>query len=349
MMDIILKYQFMVVKIYLHILKAVDNVDGDVTPFIESDKQLDTSKQGTQTINVSVSDNSGNTTEEAFKFFIADMQAPEITLKSGSDITVDYGSEFKWQDYVSISDNLDTNIRPKVEGTIDTKQLNQQKEMTIIATDGAGNSSKVTLNATVKDITGPNIVLSTNKVSVDKGSNVDLKSYITSAVDNLDGDMKDKIDPYLQPLYDALQDMIPAAKLKEYMELNVIQIAPLAFMRGRTLNDAVVILDEAQNTTTQQIKMFLTRMGMNTKMIVTGDMTQIDLPSSQTSGLIQALKILKGVKGISFIELNKKDIVRHKLVTRIVEAYEKFEEKQKTLHSCHSERSEKSENIKRIY
>ena len=145
----------------------------------------------------------------------------------------------------------------------------------------------------------------------------------------LPGDMKDKIDPYLQPLYDALQDMIPAAKLKEYMELNVIQIAPLAFMRGRTLNDAVVILDEAQNTTTQQIKMFLTRMGMNTKMIVTGDMTQIDLPSSQKSGLVQALHILKEVKGISFIELNKKDIVRHKLVTRIVEAYEKFEEKQK--------------------
>ena len=147
----------------------------------------------------------------------------------------------------------------------------------------------------------------------------------------LPGDMKDKIDPYLQPLYDALQDMIPAAKLKEYMEMNVIQIAPLAFMRGRTLNDAVVILDEAQNTTTQQIKMFLTRMGMNTKMIVTGDMTQIDLPLSQKSGLVQALHILKGVKGISFIELNKKDIVRHKLVTQIVEAYEKFEERQKEL------------------
>ncbi len=145
----------------------------------------------------------------------------------------------------------------------------------------------------------------------------------------LPGDMKDKIDPYLQPLYDALQDMIPAAKLKEYMELNIIQIAPLAFMRGRTLNDAVVILDEAQNTTTQQIKMFLTRMGMNTKMIVTGDMTQIDLPTSQTSGLVQAMKILRGVKGISFIELTKKDIVRHKLVTRIVEAYEKFEEGRK--------------------
>jgi phosphate starvation-inducible PhoH-like protein len=145
----------------------------------------------------------------------------------------------------------------------------------------------------------------------------------------LPGDMKEKIDPYLQPLYDALQDMIPAAKLKEYMELNIIQIAPLAFMRGRTLNDAVVILDEAQNTSSAQIKMFLTRMGMNTKMIVTGDMTQIDLPHSQTSGLIQAMKILKGVKGISFVELNKKDIVRHKLVTKIVEAYEKFDKEQK--------------------
>ena len=142
----------------------------------------------------------------------------------------------------------------------------------------------------------------------------------------LPGDMKEKIDPYLQPLYDALQDMIPASKLKEYMELNIIQIAPLAFMRGRTLNDAIVILDEAQYTTPQQIKMFLTRMGINTKMVVTGDMTQIDLPHSQTSGLIQAMKILKGVKGISFVELNKKDIVRHKLVTRIVEAYEAYEE-----------------------
>lgn len=141
----------------------------------------------------------------------------------------------------------------------------------------------------------------------------------------LPGDVKEKIDPYLQPLYDALQDMIPAAKLKEYMEQNVVQIAPLAFMRGRTLNDAVVILDEAQNTTSQQIKMFLTRMGMNTKMIVTGDVTQIDLPSPQTSGLVQSLRILKNVKGIGFIELGKKDIVRHKLVEHIVDAYEKFD------------------------
>ena len=143
----------------------------------------------------------------------------------------------------------------------------------------------------------------------------------------LPGDMKDKIDPYLQPLYDALQDMIPTMKLQEMMEQNVIQIAPLAFMRGRTLNGAVVILDEAQNTTTAQIKMFLTRMGMNTKMIVTGDMTQIDLPSSQRSGLVEATSILKGVEGIAFIEMHKKDIVRHKLVTRIVEAYEKHDKK----------------------
>lgn len=141
----------------------------------------------------------------------------------------------------------------------------------------------------------------------------------------LPGDMKEKIDPYLQPLYDALQDMIPAQKLTEYMEQNVIQIAPLAFMRGRTLNDAVVILDEAQNTTTQQMKMFLTRMGQNTKMIITGDMTQIDLPRAVRSGLKEALIVLKDVKGISFVEMSEKDIVRHKLVTRIVNAYDDFD------------------------
>lgn len=145
----------------------------------------------------------------------------------------------------------------------------------------------------------------------------------------LPGDMKEKIDPYLQPLYDALQDMIPAQKLQEYMENQTIQIAPLAFMRGRTLNDAVVILDEAQNTTTQQIKMFLTRMGHNTKMIITGDATQIDLPRSTRSGLLEALDVLKDVPGISFITMTDKDIVRHKLVTRIVEAYGSYDERRK--------------------
>ncbi len=143
----------------------------------------------------------------------------------------------------------------------------------------------------------------------------------------LPGDMKDKIDPYLQPLYDALEDMIPPLKLKEYIENKVIQIAPLAFMRGRTLNDAVIILDEAQNTTKPQIKMFLTRLGLNAKMIVTGDVTQIDLPLSQQSGLIHSMRILQNIKGIGKVEFNKKDIVRHKLVQRIVEAYEKNESK----------------------
>jgi phosphate starvation-inducible PhoH-like protein len=141
----------------------------------------------------------------------------------------------------------------------------------------------------------------------------------------LPGDMKDKIDPYLQPLYDALEDMIPAVKLKEYMESGVIQIAPLAFMRGRTLNDAVIILDEAQNTTTHQIKMFLTRLGMNGKMIITGDVTQIDLPRTVSSGLVQALRVLREVKGIGRVDFDRGDIVRHRLVQRIVEAYEAWD------------------------
>ena len=145
----------------------------------------------------------------------------------------------------------------------------------------------------------------------------------------LPGDMKDKIDPYLQPLYDALEDMISPVKLKEYIENKFIQIAPLAFMRGRTLNDAIIILDEAQNTTKPQIKMFLTRLGMNAKMIVTGDITQIDLPRTEQSGLIHSLRVLKNIPGIATVEFNKKDIVRHRLVQRIVEAYEKEEEKEK--------------------
>lgn len=142
----------------------------------------------------------------------------------------------------------------------------------------------------------------------------------------LPGDMKDKIDPYLQPLYDALEDMITPAKLKDYIENKTVQIAPLAFMRGRTLNDAVIILDEAQNTTTHQIKMFMTRLGMNAKMIITGDVTQIDLPPSQLSGLKHALRVLNNVEGIGRIDFDKKDIVRHKLVQRIVDAYEKEDE-----------------------
>jgi len=137
----------------------------------------------------------------------------------------------------------------------------------------------------------------------------------------LPGDLKEKLDPYLQPLYDALKDMLPGTKLLSYIEENIIEIAPLAFMRGRTLNNAFVLLDEAQNTTPSQLKMFLTRMGASAKFIVTGDITQIDLPRNQTSGLIHAQSILRGIPGIDFIYLDNSDIIRHKLVSRIIDAY----------------------------
>ena len=148
----------------------------------------------------------------------------------------------------------------------------------------------------------------------------------------LPGEMKDKLDPYLQPLYDALEDMIPAAKLKELMETNVIQIAPLAYMRGRTLSDAVIILDEAQNTTGPQIKMFLTRLGIGARMIVTGDMSQVDLPHNVTSGLVQAQRILRNIAGIATVQFDKRDIVRHRLVQKIVDAYDHYEEQRKQMH-----------------
>lgn len=141
----------------------------------------------------------------------------------------------------------------------------------------------------------------------------------------LPGDIKDKIDPYLQPLYDALEDMLPGVKLQDMMEKRIIQICPLAFMRGRTLSDAIVILDEAQNTTPAQLRMFLTRMGWNTKMMITGDLTQVDLPKQSKCGLREALSILKNTEGIAMVYFNQKDIVRHKLVTRIVNAYDAYD------------------------
>ena len=145
----------------------------------------------------------------------------------------------------------------------------------------------------------------------------------------LPGDMKEKIDPYLQPLYDSLEDMIPAVKLQDMVDKHIIQIAPLAFMRGRTLNDAIIILDEAQNTSTAQIRMFLTRLGMNSKMIITGDLTQIDLSYNQKSGLKEAIEILSETEGIAVVKLDQKDIVRHKLVTKIVTAYDTYDKTKK--------------------
>jgi len=146
----------------------------------------------------------------------------------------------------------------------------------------------------------------------------------------LPGDLKDKLDPYLQPLYDALRDMLPTQKLLTYIEDGTIEVAPLAFMRGRTLDHAFAILDEAQNTTSSQLKMFLTRMGKSSKFIVTGDITQIDLPKNQESGLVHATRILRGIPGMDFIYLDQRDIIRHKLVVRIIEAYGKESNNQKT-------------------
>ncbi len=160
----------------------------------------------------------------------------------------------------------------------------------------------------------------------------------------LPGDLKEKIDPYLQPLYDALGDMIPAKKLEEFMKEGIIQIAPLAFMRGRTLSDAFVILDEAQNTTVNQLKMFLTRMGMNAKFIITGDETQIDLPSVNQSGLIQAKRILKNINDISFVQFNSKDIVRHRLVRDIVNAYDKHFQMQLAKKEENKQKDKNTEN-----
>jgi phosphate starvation-inducible protein PhoH and related proteins len=141
----------------------------------------------------------------------------------------------------------------------------------------------------------------------------------------LPGDIQEKVNPYLRPLYDALYDMMEAEKVINLMERGVIEIAPLAFMRGRTLNDAFVILDEAQNTTTEQMKMFLTRLGFNSKAVITGDVTQIDLPSNRASGLVEVMKILEGIGGITFVSFSERDVVRHKLVQAIIKAYERYE------------------------
>lgn len=208
----------------------------------------------------------------------------------------------------------------KSRGENQQKLIDAYEENDMIFATGPAGTGKTYLSIALavkalKEKTAKKIILS--RPAVEAGEKLGF----------LPGDMKEKIDPYLQPLYDALEDMIPAVKLQDMMEKHVIQIAPLAFMRGRTLSDAVVILDEAQNTTSAQIRMFLTRMGCNTKMIITGDLTQVDLPRGTQSGLREAINILDGVEGISFITMTKKDVVRHKLVTRIVHAYEKADEK----------------------
>jgi phosphate starvation-inducible PhoH-like protein len=218
------------------------------------------------------------------------------------------------QDDVIIYGTKGTPIRPKT--------VNQQKLVELVGTNdlvfalGPAGTGKTYISVALavkalKNKTVKKIIIS--RPAVEAGENLGF----------LPGDLKEKIDPYLRPIYDALNDMIPYEKLRYYMEREIIEIAPLAYMRGRTLNNAFILLDEAQNTSPMQMKMFLTRMGPDSKMIVTGDATQVDLPSKQQSGLREAIRILEGVKGIGFLELSERDVIRHKLVRDIIDAYHK--------------------------
>jgi phosphate starvation-inducible PhoH-like protein len=203
-------------------------------------------------------------------------------------------------------------IKPK---TVNQKKLVQLvKDNDLVFALGPAGTGKtyISVALAVKALKNKNVKkLIITRPAVEAGENLGF----------LPGDLKEKIDPYLRPIYDALNDMIPFEKLRYYMEREIVEIAPLAYMRGRTLNNAFILLDEAQNTTPMQMKMFLTRMGPESKMIVTGDASQIDLPSKHHSGLKEAARILKDVKGIGFVELNEKDVVRHKLVRDILDAY----------------------------
>lgn len=210
-------------------------------------------------------------------------------------------------------------VKPKTANQIEMVKASQKDDLVFaIGPAGTGKTFVAVALAVkaLKDKIVKKIIIT--RPAVEAGENLGF----------LPGDLKEKIDPYLRPIYDALDDMIPSEKLKNYIDTRVIEIAPLAYMRGRTLNNAFVLLDEAQNTTPMQMKMFLTRLGPNSKMIITGDQTQIDLPHKQKSGLVETMQILKGISGINFVYLDGKDVVRHKLVRKILEAYEKEDAKQ---------------------
>jgi phosphate starvation-inducible PhoH-like protein len=242
----------------------------------------------------------GRITEENVRGYIA-QEAPEAISDDGADGILLYGTK---------------------GSPIKIKTVNQQKlvlavkEHDLVFALGPAGTGKtyVSVALAVRALKNKQVKkIIITRPAVEAGENLGF----------LPGDLKEKIDPYLRPIYDALNDMVPFEKLKFYMEREIIEIAPLAYMRGRTLNNAFILLDEAQNTTPMQMKMFLTRMGPESKMIVTGDATQIDLPNRQQSGLIESVRILNQVKGIGFVELTEKDVVRHRLVRDIIEAYQK--------------------------
>jgi phosphate starvation-inducible protein PhoH and related proteins len=245
----------------------------------------------------------GRVTEENVQNYISreqEMMLPEVSSPSSEDVII-YGTK-------------GAPIKPK---TVNQQKLvDLVKENDMVFAIGPAGTGKTYISVAMavkalKNKTVKKIIIT--RPAVEAGENLGF----------LPGDLKEKIDPYLRPIYDGLNDMIPFEKLQYYMEREIIEIAPLAYMRGRTLNNAFILLDEAQNTTPMQMKMFLTRMGPESKMIITGDTSQIDLPGRQRSGLKEAIRILRDVKGIGIIQLSEKDVVRHKLVRDIIEAYDK--------------------------
>ncbi|MBL7841307.1 MAG: PhoH family protein [Cyclobacteriaceae bacterium] len=241
----------------------------------------------------------GRVSEDIVRSYVAN--DPELEQPEGQDGIVIYGTR-------------GNPIRPKTPNQVKLVQLVRENDLVFALGPAGTGKTYISVALAVQALKNKQVKkIIITRPAVEAGENLGF----------LPGDLKEKIDPYLRPIYDALNDMIPFEKLQYYMEREIIEIAPLAYMRGRTLNNAFILLDEGQNTTPMQMKMFLTRMGPESKMIVTGDVSQVDLPANQRSGLKEATRILSGVKGIGFIELNDRDVVRHKLVREIIEAYDK--------------------------
>lgn len=241
----------------------------------------------------------GRVNEEIVKSYVAnDQNLPDGEVQDGIII---YGSK-------------GNPIKPKTPNQIKLVQLVKENDLVFALGPAGTGKTYISVALAVQALKNKQVKkIIVTRPAVEAGENLGF----------LPGDLKEKIDPYLRPIYDALNDMLPFEKLQYYMEREIIEIAPLAYMRGRTLNNAFILLDEGQNTTPMQMKMFLTRMGPESKMIVTGDVSQVDLPSNQRSGLKEATRILTNVKGIGILELNERDVVRHKLVRDIIEAYDK--------------------------
>jgi phosphate starvation-inducible PhoH-like protein len=241
----------------------------------------------------------GRVNEEIVKSYVANDQ--ELPDGEGQDGIIIYGTK-------------GNPIKPKTPNQVKLVQLVKENDLVFVIGPAGTGKTYISVALAVQALKNKQVKkIIITRPAVEAGENLGF----------LPGDLKEKIDPYLRPIYDALNDMVPFEKLQYYMEREIIEIAPLAYMRGRTLNNAFILLDEGQNTTPMQMKMFLTRMGPESKMIVTGDVSQVDLPSNQRSGLKEATRILNNVKGIGIIELNERDVVRHKLVREIIEAYDK--------------------------